>query len=143
MPDQSYTSMEEKLMPVQKAAKDMLTLLFDGNASVDTKLKSLLDYYSENLKTLKLIAKGSLPLVRKSKLKTWVTDVIVQDWSLNHIIPEINIPWRRAFHSAFFLLLNSVPGHPPFMDNFRFTIKVVHMSLSIASLIQPMDHVVI
>ena len=79
MPDQSYTSMEEKLMPVQKAAKDMLTLLFDGNASVDTKLKSLLDYYSENLKTLKLIAKGSLPLVRKSKLKTWVTDVIVQD----------------------------------------------------------------
>ena len=57
----------------------MLTLLFDGNASVDMKLKSLLDYYSENLKTLKLIVKGSLPLVRKSKLKTWVTDVIVQD----------------------------------------------------------------
>lgn len=47
-------------------------LLFDGDASVDMKLKSLLDYYSENPQTIKIIAKESLPVVQKSKPQTWL-----------------------------------------------------------------------
>ena len=39
--DQSYISKKEKLMPGYKdTAKDSMTVLFDGNASSDTKLKS-------------------------------------------------------------------------------------------------------
>ena len=45
MPDQSYISKEEKLMPGYKAAKGKLTLLFGGNASGDMKLKPLLAYH--------------------------------------------------------------------------------------------------
>ena len=52
MPDQSYISKEEKLMPGYKAAKDRLTL-FGGNASGYMKLKSLLVYHSENPRALK------------------------------------------------------------------------------------------
>ena len=52
MPDQSYISKEEKLVPGYKAAKDMLTLLFGGNASGDMKLKPLLVYHSENPRAL-------------------------------------------------------------------------------------------
>ena len=51
MPDRSYISKEEKLMPGYKAAKDRLTL-FGGNASGDMKLKPLLVYHSENSRAL-------------------------------------------------------------------------------------------
>lgn len=44
-----------------KTAKDRLTLLFGGNASGDLKQKPLLVSHSENSRTLKSIAKGSLP----------------------------------------------------------------------------------
>ena len=66
MPDQNYISKQEKLMPVYKAAKDRLTLLFDGNASGDMKLKPLLVHHSENPRALRNIAKGSFPVVWKS-----------------------------------------------------------------------------
>ena len=73
MPDRSYISKEEKLMPGSKAAKHRLTLLFGGSASSDTKLKPLLVYHSENPRALKNIARGSLPVVWKSNPKAWVT----------------------------------------------------------------------
>ena len=53
MPDRSYISKEEKLMPGYKAAEDRLTLLFGGNASGDMKVKTLLVYHSENQRALK------------------------------------------------------------------------------------------
>ena len=53
MPDQSYISKEEKLMPGYKAAEDRLTLLFGGNASGDMKLKPLLVCHSVNPRVLK------------------------------------------------------------------------------------------
>ena len=96
-------------------------LLFDGNASVDMKLKSLLDYYSENPEILKIIAKESLPVVWKIKSKTWLQNVIFQDWSLNYTIPETEKHYlEKGIPFCIILLLNSAPGHTPFMDNFIF-----------------------
>ena len=66
-------------MPGYKATKNRLTLLFCGNASSEMKLKPLLVYQSENPRALKNIAKLSLPVMRKSNPKAWVTQVIVQD----------------------------------------------------------------
>ena len=37
------------------------------------------------------------------------------------------------------LLLDSAPGHPPFMYDFHPNVKVVHLPLNTTSLIQPMD----
>ena len=62
-----------------KAAKDRLTLLFGSNVSSDMKLKPLLVYHSENPRTLKNIAKCSLPVGWKSNCKAWVTQAIFQD----------------------------------------------------------------
>ena len=70
-PDKSYIGTDEKLMPGYKAAKDRLTLLFGGNASGNMKLKPLIIYCPENPRTLKNIARGSLPVVWKSNPKAW------------------------------------------------------------------------
>ena len=70
MPDPSYISKVERLMPGYTIAKDRLILLFGGSASGDMKLKLLLVYHSENSRTLKNLAKDSLPIVWKSNLKT-------------------------------------------------------------------------
>ena len=73
MPDRSYISKEEELMPGYKATKDRLTLLFGCSASGDMKLKPFLVYHSENPRAFKNIAKGSLAVVWKSNSKAWVT----------------------------------------------------------------------
>ena len=74
IPDWSYLSKKEKLMPGYKAAKDRLTLFFGGSASCNMKLKPFLVYHSEDTK-----AKGSPPSVCKSNPKAWVTQAIFQD----------------------------------------------------------------
>ena len=61
---------EERLMPGYTIAKDRLILLLGGSASGETKLKLLLVYHSENSRTLKNLAKDSLPIVWKSNRKT-------------------------------------------------------------------------
>ncbi|XP_043291812.1 tigger transposable element-derived protein 1-like isoform X1 [Cervus canadensis] len=144
MPDRSYISKEEKLMPGYKAAKDRLTLLFGGNASGDMKLKPLLVYHSESPKALRNIAKGSLPVVWKSNPKAWVTQAIFQDWFFHHFIPEVEIYClEKDIPFNILLLLDSAPGHPPFMDDFHPNVKVVRLPPDTAPLIQPMDQGVI
>ena len=57
--DQSYISKKEKLRPGYKdTAKDSMTVLFDGNASSDTKLKSV----SLSFRKVKSPSKHSLGL---------------------------------------------------------------------------------
>ncbi|XP_057390086.1 tigger transposable element-derived protein 1-like isoform X2 [Balaenoptera acutorostrata] len=144
MPDRSYISKEEKLMPGYKASKDRLTLLFGGNASGDMKLKPLLVYHSENPRALKNIAKGSLPVVWKSNPKAWVTQAIFQDWFFHHFIPEVEkYCLEKEVPFNILLLLDNAPGHPPFMDDFHPNVKVVHLPLNTTALIQPMDQGVI
>ncbi|XP_044275311.1 tigger transposable element-derived protein 1-like [Varanus komodoensis] len=144
MPDRSYISKEEKLTPGYKATKDRLTLLFGGNASGDKKLKPLLVYHSENPRALKNITKGSLPVVWRSYPKAWVTQTIFQDWFFHHFIPEVEkYCLEKDIPFNILLLLDSAPGHPPFMDDFHPNIKVVPLPPNTTSLIQPMDQGVI
>ena len=126
MPDQSYISKKEKLMPSYKAAKDRLTLLFVGIASGNLKLKPPLVYHSENRRALKNIAKGSLPVVWKSNPKAWITQAIFQDWFFHHFIPEREkYCLEKDIPFNILLLLDSAPGRPPFMDDFHPNVRVV------------------
>ena len=144
MPDRSYISKEEKLMPGYKAAKDRLTLLFDGNASGDMKLKPVLVYHSENPRALKNIAKGSLPVVWKSNPKAWVTQAIFQDWFSHYFVPEVEeYCLEKDIPFNILLLLDNALGHPPFMDDFHPNVIVVHLPPNTTLLIQPMDKGVI
>lgn len=70
MPDPSYISKEGRLMQGYTTAKDRLILLFGGSAPGDMKLKLLLVYHSESSRTLKNLAKDSLPIGWKSNHKT-------------------------------------------------------------------------
>ncbi|KAB0376127.1 hypothetical protein FD755_012770 [Muntiacus reevesi] len=134
-PDRSYIGKDEKLMPGYKAAKDRLTLLFGGNASGNMKFNPLLIYHPENPRTLKNIAKGSLPVVWKGNPKAWA---VVQSLSpVCLFFLEKDIPFNNL------LLLNNTLGHPPFMDNFHLNIKVVHLPQNTMSLIKPINEGVI
>ena len=66
-------------MPGYKVAKDRLIMLLDGNTSNNMKQNPVLVYHSENPRTLKNIANGSLLLMWKSNSKTWVMQAIFQD----------------------------------------------------------------
>ena len=77
MPNWSYISKEEKwCQALIKQQKNRLTLLFDVSASDDMKLKILLVYHSENLRALKNIAKGFLPVMWNRNPKAWVTQAV-------------------------------------------------------------------
>jgi hypothetical protein len=73
IPDCSYVAKEEKTIPRLKVANDRLNLLLGGNAAGDCKIKPLLVYHSENLRTFKNTVKVLLPAVWKSKPKAWMT----------------------------------------------------------------------
>jgi len=73
MPDRSFIAKEEKTSPGFKVAKDRLTLMLGGNCLGDFKLKPLLVYNAQNLQALKNIPKASLPVIRMSNTKAWVT----------------------------------------------------------------------
>ena len=108
------------------------------------KLKPLFVYHSENPRALKNKAKGSLPIVWKSKPKAWVTQAIFQDQFFHHFIPEVEkYCLEKDVPVNIILLLDSALGLPPFMADFHPNIKVVHLPLNTTSLTQPMDEGVI
>ena len=105
MPNWSYISKEEKwCQALIKHQKNRLTLLFDVSASDDMKLKILLVYHSENLRALKNIAKGFLPVMWNRNPKAWVIQAIFQDWLFHHLILEIEkyCLEKDISHSTFF-----------------------------------------
>jgi len=128
MPERTYISKEEKSAPGHKAAKDRLTLLLGGNASGDCKLKPMLVYRALNPRALKRIIKASLPVIWKANNKAWVTQVLFEDWFLNHFVSATeryclakNIPFKII------LVLDNAPGHPSSLDDLHPNIKVVFL----------------
>jgi hypothetical protein len=103
MPSQTYVSKNEKSAPDFRPSKDQVTLLVDGNANCNKKLKPLLIYRSENPRALKNVAKSSLPVIWKSHQKAWITIQILHDWFVEYFFPEMkkNIVQRRILISGF------------------------------------------
>ena len=80
----------------------------------------------------------------KSNPKAWVTEAIFQDCFFHHFILEVGkYCLEKDVPFNILLLLDSAPGHPPFMDDFHPNVKVVRLPPNTTSLIQPMDQGVI
>ena len=126
MPHQNYISEEEKLMPGYKAAKDRLTLWFDGNASDYMKLKPLLVYHSENPKPLKMQSRALFLLCGRVIPKPGLHRSFSRTGFSITLSQTEKYCLEKDVQFNILLLLNNVLDHPPFMDNFYPNIKVVH-----------------
>ena len=141
---QSYISKKEKLMPPCKAAKARLTLLFGGSSSGDMKRKPLLVYHSENPRALKNIAKGSPPLLWKSKPPNMgytdhfpgVVFPLLYPRCRKMLLGE-GCPIQHSFAAQQFY------GLPPIHGQLSFQHQSSDLSASTTFFIQPMDQGVI
>ena len=105
-------------MPGHKAAKDGLTLLFGGNASGNMKFNPLLIYHPENPRTLKNIAKGSLPVVWMSNPKAWAVVqslspvcLFVTLWTVAYQVPlSMGFPRQGYWSGLPFPSPGALPG---------------------------------
>ena len=122
-----------------------IALWFGGSASSDMKVKFLLVYYSENPKSLKNIANGSLPLEWKSNSKAWVTQAVFQDCFLSfffffhHFISETEKYCLETEVLLNILAEEQCSVSPLFLDDFLPNVKVVQFS-SIAQLTLTLCH---
>ncbi|GBO31183.1 Tigger transposable element-derived protein 1 [Araneus ventricosus] len=144
MPNRTYITAEEKIMPGHKPMKDRLTLALCANASGDCKIKPLLVYHSENPRAFKShkIFKEKLQVMWRANPKAWVTRQFFVQWvnlvfgpSVKKYLQENNLPIQAL------LVLDNAPAHPPnleddILEEFKF-IKVLYLIL------QPMDQQVI
>ncbi|GIX82806.1 tigger transposable element-derived protein 1 [Caerostris darwini] len=117
MPNRTYITAEEKMMPGHKPMKDRLTLALCANASGDCKIKPLLVYHSENPRAFKSHK------ILKEKLQ------------------ENNLPVQAL------LILDNAPAHPPnleddILEELKF-IKVLYLPPNTTPILQPMDQQVI
>ncbi|GIY13972.1 tigger transposable element-derived protein 1 [Caerostris darwini] len=117
MPNRTYITAEEKMMPGHKLMKDRLTLALCANASGDCKIKPLLVYHSENPRAFKSHK------ILKEKLQ------------------ENNLPVQAL------LILDNAPAHPPnleddILEELKF-IKVLYLPPNTTPILQPMDQQVI
>ena len=101
------------MIPGYKAAKNRPILLFGGNASSDMKLKPLLVYHSENPRALKHIAKGSLPVFRKSNVKAWATQAIFWNWFFHQLFVKVKTYYLEKAVPFNILLLLGGARVPP------------------------------
>ncbi|GBM22811.1 Tigger transposable element-derived protein 1 [Araneus ventricosus] len=150
MPNRTYITAEEKIMPGHKPMKDRLTLALCANASGDCKIKPLLVYHSENPRAFKShkILKEKLQVMWRANPKAWVTRQFFVQWvnlffgpSVKKYLQENNLPMQAL------LVLDNAPAHPPnlevdILEEFKF-IKVLYLLPNTTPILQPMDQQVI
>ncbi|GIY36369.1 hypothetical protein CDAR_210121 [Caerostris darwini] len=150
MPNRTYITAEEKMMPGHKPMKDRLTLALCANASGDCKIKPLLVYHSENPRAFKShkILKEKLQVMWRSNPKAWVTRKFFVEWvnlvfgpTVKKYLQENNLPVQAL------LILDNAPAHPPnleddILEELKF-IKVLYLSPNTTPILQPMDQQVI
>lgn len=150
MPNRTYITAEEKIMPGYKPMKDRLTLALCANASGDCKIKPLLVYHSENPRAFKShkILKEKLQVMWRANPKAWITRQFFVQWvnlvfgpSVKKYLQENNLPMQAL------LVLDNAPAHPPnleddILEEFKF-IKVLYLPPNTTPILQPMDQQVI
>ncbi|GIY29909.1 FACT complex subunit SSRP1 [Caerostris darwini] len=150
MPNRTYITAEEKMMPGHKPMKDRLTLALCANASGDCKIKPLLVYHSENPRAFKShkILKEKLQVMWRSNPKAWVTRKFFVEWvnlvfgpTVKKYLQENNLPVQAL------LILDNAPAHPPnleddILEELKF-IKVLYLPPNTTPILQPMDQQVI
>lgn len=150
MPNRTYITTEEKMMPGHKPMKDRLTLALCVNTSGDCKIKPLLVYHSENTRAFKShkILKEKLQVVWRANPKVWVTRKFFVEWinlvfgpSVKKYLQENNLPMQAL------LVLDNAPAHPPnleddLLEEFKF-IKVLYLPPNTTPILQSMDQQVI
>ncbi|GIY62867.1 hypothetical protein CDAR_122691 [Caerostris darwini] len=146
MPNRTYITAEEKMMPGHKPMKDRLTLALCANASGDCKIKPLLVYHSENPRAFKShkILKEKLQVMWRSNPKAWVTRKFFVEWvnlgfgpTVKKYLQENNLPVQAL------LILDNAPAHPPnleddILEELKF-IKVLYLPPNTTPILQPMD----
>ncbi|UYV77857.1 hypothetical protein LAZ67_15002600 [Cordylochernes scorpioides] len=146
MPNRTYITAEEKMMPGHKPMKDRLTLALCANASGDCKIKPLLVYHSENPRAFKShkILKEKLQVMWRSNPKAWVTRKFFVEWVnlvfgpiVKKYLQENNLPVQAL------LILENAPAHPPnleddILEELKF-IKVLYLPPNTTPILQPMD----
>ncbi|UYV76007.1 hypothetical protein LAZ67_13002113 [Cordylochernes scorpioides] len=146
MPNRTYITAEEKMMPGHKPMKDRLTLALCANASGDCKIKPLLVYHSENPRAFKShkILKEKLQVMWRSNPKAWVTRKFFVEWvnlvfgpTVKKYLQENNLPVQAL------LILDNAPAHPPnleddILEKLKF-IKVLNLPPNTTPILQPMD----
>ncbi|GFS79260.1 tigger transposable element-derived protein 1 [Nephila pilipes] len=150
MPNRTYITAEEMMMPGHKPMKDRLTLALCANASSDCKIKPLLVYHSENPRAFKShkILKEKLQVMWRSNPKAWVTRKFFVEWvnlvfgpSVKKYLQEKNLPVQAL------LILDNALAHPPnleddILEEFKL-IKVLYLPPNTTLILQPMDQQVI
>ncbi|UYV62146.1 hypothetical protein LAZ67_1008015 [Cordylochernes scorpioides] len=146
MPNRTYITAEEKMMPGHKPMKDRLTLALCANASGDCKIKPLLVYHSENPRAFKShkILKEKLQVMWRSNPKAWVTRKFFVEWvnlvfgpTVKKYLQENNLPVQAL------LILDNAPANPPnleddILEELKF-IKVLYLPPNTTPILQPMD----
>ncbi|GIY50854.1 tigger transposable element-derived protein 1 [Caerostris darwini] len=150
MPNRTYITAEEKMIPGHKPMKDRLILALCANASADCKIKPLLVYHSENPRAFKShkILKETLQVMWRSNPKAWVTRKFSVEWvnlvfgpTVKKYLQENNLPVQAL------LILDNAPAHPPnleddILEELKF-IKVLYLPPNTTPILQPMDQQVI
>jgi len=139
MPERTFFHKEGKSVPGFKAFKDRITVLVGGNVA-GYKLKPFVIWRNENPKAFKHINKHTLPVYYRSNKKSWMTHLLFQNALLNYYASEME-KYCLENNIAFkiMLILDSAPGHCPFIGDLHPNIKLVFLPPHTTSLIQPMD----
>ncbi|CAL7938614.1 unnamed protein product [Xylocopa violacea] len=150
MPRRTYIMTEENALLGHKPMRDQLRLLFCANASGDLKIKPLLVYHTETPRAFKKcnVQKSRLNVMWRSNDKAKMTRDIITNW-MNEVfgpfvkkyLLEMNLPLRVL------LVMDDAPAHPvglqdDLLEEFNF-IRIQFLPSNIASLLQPMNQLVI
>ncbi|GBO19329.1 Tigger transposable element-derived protein 1 [Araneus ventricosus] len=139
MPNRTYITAEEKIMPGHKSMKDRLTLALCANASGDCK-RPLLVYHSENPRAFKShkILKEKLQVMWRANPKAWVTRQFFVQWVNLVFGPSVKYLQENNLPMQALLVLDNAPAHPPNLEEFNF-IKVLYLPPNTTPILQPMD----
>ena len=96
--------------------------------------------HSENLRTLKIYAKSTLPVLHKWNNQAWMTAHLFTTWFTGYFKPTIEIYYsEKEIPFKILLLIDNEPGYQRALIEMYNEIHVVLMPVNTISITQPMD----